>query len=73
MLQDQLNQKDKQIDRLQDQLDSVTQALKAAQEQAGAAQALHAGTIQQRFIESEAEAQEPDKPGRSFWSRLWNK
>lgn len=49
MLQEQLNVKDQQIQMLNGRLSDMTSALAAAQQTAAAAQALHAGTIQQQI------------------------
>lgn len=49
MLQEQLNAKDQQIQMLNERLADVTSALAVAQQTAAAAQALHAGTIQQQI------------------------
>ena len=49
MLQEQLNAKDQQIQMLNERLSDMTSALAAAQQTAAAAQALHAGTIQQQI------------------------
>jgi broad-specificity NMP kinase len=58
-LQEQLEVKDRQIEKL-------TEALVAAQQTAAAAQALHAGTIQQQLITGEAGAdqQEPEEKSK---------
>lgn len=50
----QLEQKDKQIEALQQSLNDTTEALKEAQASARAAQALHAGTMQQQLTEPPA-------------------
>ena len=56
-LQGQLEVKDRQIEKL-------TEALVAAQQTAAAAQALHAGTIQQQLLTDETGSdQEPEKKG----------
>ena len=63
-LQGQLEVKDRQIEKL-------TEALVAAQQTAAAAQALHAGTIQQQFLTSEdQQGQEPEQK-RSWLSKLF--
>lgn len=64
-LQGQLEVKDRQIEKL-------TEALVAAQKTAAAAQALHAGTIQQQLITGEAGAdqQEPEQK-RNWFSKLF--
>ena len=68
-LQGQLEVKDRQIEKL-------TEALVAAQQTAAAAQALHAGTIQQQLITGETGAdqqgQEPEQK-RGLFSKLIGK
>ena len=68
-LQGQLEVKDRQIEKL-------TEALVAAQQTAAAAQALHAGTIQQQLLTEEAGAdqqgQEPEQK-RGWFSKLFGK
>ena len=65
-LQGQLEVKDRQIEKL-------TEALVAAQQTAAAAQALHAGTIQQQLLTGEAGAdqqgQEPEPGEKRGWFR----
>ena len=53
-LQGQLEVKDRQIEKL-------TEALVAAQQTAAAAQALHAGTIQQQLLTGEAKEDQPNQ------------
>ena len=63
---EQLAVKDKQIEELNARLAESSAALVAAQQTAQAAQALHAGTIQQQLIdggETSADRQEPEKKG----------
>ena len=64
-LQGQLEVKDRQIEKL-------TEALVAAQQTAAAAQALHAGTIQQQLITGEAgvDQQEPEQKKSWFSKKL---
>ena len=64
-LQGQLEVKDRQIEKL-------TEALAAAQQTAAAAQALHAGTIQQQLITGEAgtDQQEPEQK-KSWFSKIF--
>ena len=66
-LQEQLEVKDQQIEKL-------TEALLAAQKTAAAAQALHAGTIQQQLLSGEAsterQSQEPEQK-RGWFSKLF--
>ena len=68
-LQGQLEVKDRQIEKL-------TEALVAAEQTAAAAQALHAGTIQQQLLTGEAGAdqqgQEPEQK-RGWFSKLFGK
>ena len=68
-LQGQLEVKDRQIEKL-------TEALVAAQQTAAAAQALHAGTIQQQLLTGEAGAdqqgREPEQK-RGWFSKLFGK
>ena len=72
-LKGQLSVKDKQIEELNARLAEVSSALVAAQQTAQAAQALHAGTIQQQLTsgtdQSEGSGDEPKKQG--WFSRLF--
>lgn len=73
---EQLAVKDKQIEDLNARLAEISSALVMAQQTAQAAQALHAGTIQQQLIEESADpapeqSQESEK--RSWLSRLFGK
>ena len=72
-LQGQLAIKDKQIEDLNARLSESNAALVAAQQTAQAAQALHAGTIQQQLTsgtdQSEGRGDEPKKQG--WFSRLF--
>ena len=72
-LQAQLAIKDKQIEDLNARLSESNAALVAAQQTAQAAQALHAGTIQQQLTsgtdQSEGSGDEPKKQG--WFSRLF--
>ena len=58
MLQGQLAVKDRQIEELNARLAEVSSALLAAQKTAAAAQALHAGMIQQQFLTNRDEIEE---------------
>lgn len=76
MLRKELEIKTKQIEDLNARLAEISSALVMAQQTAQAAQALHAGTIQQQIIEETADlapeqSQEPEK--RSWISRLFGK
>ena len=75
-LQGQLEVKDRQIEELNARLTEVSAALLAAQQTAAAAQALHAGTIQQQLLTGEAGAdqqgQEPEQK-RGWFSKLFGK
>ena len=59
-LQGQLEVKDRQIEKL-------TEALVAAQQTAAAAQALHAGTIQQQLITGEAGVDQQEPEQKKCW------
>ena len=61
-LQGQLEVKDRQIEKL-------TEALVAAQQTAAAAQALHAGTIQQQLLTGEAGADQLEPEQKRGWFR----
>ena len=68
-LQGQLEVKDRQIEKL-------TEALVAAQQTAAAAQALHAGTIQQQLLTGEAGADQQGQEAeqkRGLFSKLFGK
>ena len=71
----QLDIKDKQIEELNARLAEVSSALVAAQQTAQAAQALHAGTIQQQLTSgadpSDGSEDEPKKQG--WLNRLFNR
>ena len=80
----QIRAKDQQIKDQQElssslarQLETVTQALQSAQDQAAAAQALHAGTLKQQLIESEAqsgrETVQNNGPVKKAWRWPWQK
>ena len=65
-LQGQLEVKDRQIEKL-------TEALIAAQQTAAAAQALHAGTIQQQLVTGDARADQQEqgsKLAKRWWRRI---
>ena len=72
-LQGQLAIKDKQIEELNARLAEVSSALVAAQQTAQAAQALHAGTIQQQLLSGESgvdqQGREPEPGGKRSWFR----
>ena len=74
MLQGQLEVKDRQIEQQAQTITRLTDALGAAQQTAAAAQALHAGTIQQQLLTGEAGAdqqgQEPEEK-RSWLRRIF--
>ena len=67
-LQGQLAIKDKQIEELNARLAEVSSALVAAQQTAQAAQALHAGTIQQQLTSGEEQREEDEvKAKKQSW------
>ena len=71
-LQGQLEVKDRQIEQQAQTITRLTDALAAAQQTAAAAQALHAGTIQQQLLTGDAGAdqQEPEQK-RGWVSKLF--
>ena len=73
-LQGQLEVKDRQIEQQAQTITRLTDALAAAQQTAAAAQALHAGTIQQQLLTGEAgtdqKSQKPEKK-RGWFSKLF--
>ena len=74
-LQGQLAIKDKQIEALNARLSEVSSALVAAQQTAQAAQALHAGTIQQQLTSGEDQREEDEvKVKKQSWlSRVFSR
>ena len=74
-LQGQLAIKDKQIEELNARLAEVSSALVAAQQTAQAAQALHAGTIQQQLTSGEDQREEDEvKAKKQSWlSRMFSR
>ena len=70
-LQGQLEVKDRQIEQQAQTITRLSDALVAAQQTTAAAQALHAGTIQQRLLSGEARAvqqgQEPELEQKRGW------
>lgn len=74
-LQGQLAIKDKQIEALNARLSEVSSALVAAQQTAQAAQALHAGTIQQQLTSGEDQREEDEvKAKKQSWlSRMFSR
>ena len=72
-LQGQLEVKDRQIEQQAQTITRLTDALAAAQQTAAAAQALHAGTIQQQLLTGEAGAdQQGQEPERKYkWFSRW--
>lgn len=74
ILKNELDMKNEQIRELNARLAETTAALKLAQENASAAQALHAGTMKQQLeapvpVETDTPA-DPQKPKKSFWNRF---
>ena len=74
-LQGQLAIKDKQIEELNARLAEVSSVLVAAQQTAQAAQALHAGTIQQQLTSGEDQREEDEvKAKKQSWlSRMFSR
>ena len=69
-LQGQLEVKDRQIEQQAQTITRLTDALTAAQQTAAAAQALHAGTIQQQLLTGEVGADQPEQK-RGWFSKLF--
>ena len=72
MLQDELQIKNQQIQELNARLAESNAALVVAQQSAQAAQALHAGTMQNQLTDGEAVYKDEGK-SKSFWERLFSK
>lgn len=75
MLRNELEVKNRQITTLQDQNIQLTTALSKMSDSLQAAQALHAGTIQQQ-LEGPVEPQsapETEPPKSGFWARLFKR
>ena len=71
-LQGQLEVKDRQIEQQAQTITRLTDALAAAQQTAAAAQALHAGTIQQLLGEEAGADQQGQEPkGKRSWFNKW--
>lgn len=70
-MQGQLVVKDKQIEELNARLAEVNSALVAAQQTAQAAQALHAGTIQQQLADGEADPETVQMQEQKKWWKFW--
>ncbi len=68
-LQGQLEVKDRQIEQQAQTITRLTDALAAAQQTAAAAQALHAGTIQQQLLTGEAGADQQEPEQKRGWFR----
>ena len=76
-LQGQLEVKDRQLEQQVQTITRLTDALAAAQQTAAAAQALHAGTLQQQFLTGVVEeSQKNQEQGKKTWlgekNFLWN-
>ena len=73
-LQGQLEVKDRQIEQQTQTITRLSDALVSAQQTAAAAQALHAGTLQQRFLLNENEVDYQEKKLVQGWfSRLFRR
>lgn len=70
MLQKELETKNQQIEKLQDENARLLSALENATASINASQALHAGTIQTQLIESQ-KPEQPEQQQPSFWARLF--
>ena len=71
---EQLSVKDKQIEELNARLAESSAALVAAQQTAQAAQALHAGTIQQQLVGESVNSEDQDlKEKKNWFHRIFSK
>lgn len=76
---EQIREKDRQIENLQISLKSTTEALASAQESVKVAQLLQANTeqklrlLEQKEEEVEEEQNQQPEEKQNFWSRLWHK
>ncbi len=70
-LQGQLEVKDRQIEQQAQTITRLTDALAAAQQTAAAAQALHAGTIQQQLLNDEDREDRQDREPEQGQKRSW--
>ena len=68
MLQKELETKNQQIEKLQDENARLLSALENATASVNASQALHAGTIQTQLLEA---TEKPADQPSSFWSRIF--
>lgn len=73
MLRKELEIKNEQIRELNARLAESNAALVAAQQTAQAAQALHAGTIQQQLTAESAEQEDPPEERKSWLHRIFRK
>lgn len=73
MLQEQLSVKDAQIAAMQQQLQTLTDSLHDTTAALTAAQALHAGTIQQQLADKQASHEGQAEERKGFWQRIFKK
>ena len=74
VLREQLAVKDSQIAAQQEQIKTLTQSLHDTTAALTAAQALHAGTIQQQLTEQQASSEgQPEPEQRSIWQRIFKR
>lgn len=78
ILSQQLAVKDGQIAAQQEQIKTLTESLHDTTAALTAAQALHAGTIQQQLVEQQASSEsvsegEPEQERQGFWQRIFKK
>lgn len=76
MLRNELEIKNRQITTLQEQNIQLTETIAKMSDSLQAAQALHAGTIQQQLegtVETQLAAPEPAPPKVGFWGRLFKR
>lgn len=70
-LQEQLREKDRQIQQQQQSIKELTAALENTTASLKAAQALHAGTMQQNLLAEKEEAEPIENEKQKKWYEFW--
>lgn len=70
-LQEQLREKDRQIQQQQQSIKELTAALENTTVSLKAAQALHAGTMQQNLLAEKEEAEPIENEKQKKWYEFW--
>lgn len=73
LLSEQLSTKDNQIAMQADQIKQLTESLHDTTAALTAAQALHAGTIQQQLTEQQASSEGQSEERQGFWTRIFRR